>query len=61
MHIKETGTQTKEWEKVPNKKGQKGFDTRWTNKNNYTFYGYENNVKSDVKTKPIETFEITNA
>nr|NQU91190.1 IS5 family transposase [Bacteroidota bacterium] len=60
-HIKETGTAPKEWDNKPNKKCQKDIDARWTKKNNTTFYGYKNHVKSDTKTKLIEEFEVTDA
>jgi len=60
-HIKETGTAPKEWETQPNKKCQKDVDARWTKKNNATFYGYKNHVKSDTKTKLIEEFDVTDA
>jgi IS5 family transposase len=60
-HIKETGTAPKEWDTKPNKKRQKDVDARWTKKNQATFYGYKNHVKSDTKTKLIEKYEITNA
>ena len=60
-HIKETGTAPKEWDDKPNKKRQKDINARWTKKNNSTFYGYKNHVKSDTKTKLIERFEVTDA
>lgn len=60
-HIKETGTAPKEWDDKPNKKRQKDINARWTKKNNSTFYGYKNHVKSDTKTKLIENFEVTDA
>jgi len=60
-HIKETGTAPKDWDDKPNKKRQKDVDARWTKKNNTTFYGYKNHVKSDTKTKLIEEFEVTDA
>ena len=60
-HIKETGTAPKEWDAKPNKKRQKDVDARWTKKNNATFYGYKNHVKSDTKTKLIEEYEVTSA
>src|SRR6056297_248987 len=60
-HIKETGTAPKEWDDKPNKKRQKDINARWTKKNNSTFYGYKNHVKSDTKTKLIEKFEVTDA
>jgi len=60
-HIKETGTAPEEWGKKPNKKRQKDVDARWTKKNNATYYGYKNHIKSDTKTKLIEEFEVTSA
>jgi IS5 family transposase len=60
-HIKETCTAPKEWDDKPNKKRQKDINARWTKKNNSTFYGYKNHVKSDTKTKLIEKFEVTDA
>jgi len=60
-HIKKTGAAPKEWKNKPHKLAQKDVDARWTKKNNTTFYGYKNHVKSDVKTKLIEEFEVTDA
>lgn len=60
-HIKKTGTAPKEWDNQPNKKRQKDVNARWTKKNNATFYGYKNHIKSDTKTKLIEEFEVTDA
>ncbi|MFH0898836.1 MAG: IS5 family transposase [bacterium] len=59
--IKETGASPGEWDSNPNKKRQKDVDARWTKKNNTTFYGYKNHVKSDTGTKLIEEFEVTDA
>lgn len=61
QHIKQTGTSPKEWDNNPNKKRQKDVNARWTKKNNTSFYGYKNHVKSDTKTKLIEEFEVTDA
>ena len=60
-HIKETDAAPKQWDNNPNKKRQKDVNARWTKKNNTTFYGYKNHVKSDTKTKLIEEFEVTDA
>jgi len=60
-HIKETGTAPENWREKPHKLRQKDIDARWTKKNNTTFYGYKNHVKSDIKTKLIEEFEVTDA
>ena len=60
-HIKKTGTAPKEWKNNSHKSAQKDVDARWTKKNNNTFYGYKNHVKSDTKTKLIEKFVVTDA
>ncbi len=60
-HIKEAGSAPETWKEKPHKLCQKDVDARWTKKNNTTFYGYKNHVKSDVKTKLIEKFEVTDA
>jgi transposase, IS5 family len=60
-HIKENGTAPEQWKEKPNKLRQKDIDARWTKKNNVTFYGYKNHVKSDVKTKLIEKYKVTDA
>jgi transposase, IS5 family len=49
------------WNDKPNKKRHKDIDARWTKKNNETFYGYKNHAKVDVKSKFIDTFEVTDA
>lgn len=60
-HIKEKGSVPKEWDNQPNKRRQKDVDARWTRKNNATYYGYKNHIKSDTKTKLIEEFDVTDA
>ena len=60
-HIKQTGTAPDEWKKKPHKLYQKDIDARWTKKNNIPYYGYKNHVKSDVKTKLIEKYKVTDA
>jgi len=60
-HIKEIGTAPEQWKIHPRKLAQKDLDARWTKKNNTTFYGYKNHVKSDAKTKLIEEYEVTDA
>jgi IS5 family transposase len=60
-YIKENGTPPEAWKEKPQKLCQKDVDARWTKKNNATFYGYKNHVKSDTKTKLIEKFEVTDA
>lgn len=60
-HIKETGEAPKTWKENPHKLAQKDVDARWTKKNNTTFYGYKNHVKTDTKTKLIEEYTVTDA
>ena len=60
-HIKEIGTAPENWKEKPHKLRQKDIDARWTKKNNSTFYGYKNHIKSDTKTKLIVEFEVTDA
>src|SRR4030043_331587 len=52
-HIKETGTAPETWKEKPHKLCQKDLDARWTKKNKAGFYGYKNNVKSEIKRKRI--------
>jgi len=60
-HIKETGTAPDDWKEKPHKLCQKDIDARWTKKNNVTFYGYKNHVKSDTRTKLIDKYIVTDA
>jgi IS5 family transposase len=45
----------------PRKGCQKGTDARWTKKNNVSYYGYKNNVDSDVKYKVVRNYSVTSA
>jgi IS5 family transposase len=58
-YIKETGSAPQEW--GPNKKRQKDVDASWTKKNNRTYFGYKNHIKSDNKHKLIDTYHVTQA
>jgi len=49
------------WNDQPNKKCHKDIDTRWTKKNNETFYGYKGLIKVDNKSKLINTYYVTDA
>ena len=60
-HIKETGTAPKDWKKNPNKLAQKDVNARWTKKNNTTYFGYKNHVKTDSKSKIITDYTVTDA
>lgn len=55
------GKTPKEWDNKPNKKRQKDVETRWTKKNNQTYYGYKNHTKVDNKYKFVDTYTITDA
>jgi IS5 family transposase len=50
-----------EWLENRHKLSQKDIDARWTKKNNETFYGYKNHIKSDQKSKLIEKYTVTDA
>lgn len=56
--IKDGGTPVG-WDK--NKSAQKDVDARWTKKNNETFYGYKDHVKTCAKSKLITKYEVTSA
>jgi IS5 family transposase len=58
--IKE-GKVPEEWLENRHKLSQKDIDARWTKKNNETFYGYKNHIKSDQKSKLIEKYTVTDA
>ena len=49
------------WQQEPHKLAQKDTDARWTKKNNVSYYGYKNHVKSDAGSKLIEDFSVTAA
>ncbi len=42
-----------------NRKAQKDTDARWTKKNNVSYFGYKNHVKSDAKSKLIVKYMVT--
>ena len=49
------------WKNNPRKLSQKDTDARWTKKNNQTFFGYKNHVKTDSKSKIICKYKVTGA
>ena len=53
------GGKVPDWEK--NKLAQKDVDAGWTKKNNETFYGYKDHVKTDAGSKIITGYEVTSA
>jgi len=48
-------------ENNPDIKSQKDLDARWTKKNNVSYYGYKNHVKTDAGSKIITKYEVTDA
>jgi IS5 family transposase len=49
------------WKAAPHKLAQKDTEAKWTKKNNETFYGYKNHVKTDQKSKLIDVYVVTDA
>jgi len=58
--IKE-GNIPQDWKDKPHKLSQKDIDAKWTKKNDETFYGYKDHVKTDKKSKFIDKFKVTDA
>lgn len=50
-----------DWKENPNKLRQKDTDATWTKKNDKTFYGYKNHIKTDKDSKLIVKFLTTTA
>ena len=55
------GKVPKDWKKTPKKLSQKDTDARWTKKNQETFYGYKDHVKTDAGTVLITDYQVTPA
>jgi IS5 family transposase len=49
------------WNDKPRKRSQKDIDARWTEKNKQKYYGYKDHAKTDVKSKLIDTYDVTSA
>jgi len=49
------------WQDKPHKKRQKDIDARWTTKGVEKFYGYKDHVKTDSKSKLIDSYIVTSA
>jgi transposase, IS5 family len=58
--IKE-GTVPPDWKNDPDKLSHKDVDARWTKKNNETFYGYKDHVRTDADTVLITDYVVTDA
>jgi IS5 family transposase len=50
-----------DWQDSPHKLSQKDIDAKWTKKNDVTFYGYKDHVKTDKKSKFIDKYKVTDA
>ncbi len=50
-----------DWKDKPRKLSQKDIDAKWTKKNNQTFFGYKNHIKTDDKSKIICKYKATSA
>ena len=55
------GNVPEDWQENPHKLSQKDIDAKWTKKNNVTFYGYKDHVKTDKKSKFIDKYKVTDA
>lgn len=44
-----------------NKFAQKDTEARWTKKNNVSYFGYKNHIKTDSKSKLITKYKVTDA
>lgn len=58
-----SGKVPEDWKKEENKHKlmQKDTDARWTKKNNVSYFGYKDHVKSDTKSKLITNYHVTDA
>jgi len=55
------GKVPEEWRANPHKLSRKDADARWTKKGGKNFFGYKNHVKTDTKSKLIESYTVTDA
>jgi len=55
------GTVPADWKNDPDKLSHKDVDARWTKKNNETFYGYKDHVRTDADTVLITDYVVTDA
>ena len=58
--IKE-GTVPPDWKDQPAKLSHKDVEARWTKKNNETFYGYKDHIRTDADTVLITDYVVTDA
>jgi IS5 family transposase len=50
-----------EWKKTPNKLRQKDTDAHWATKGDEVHFGYKNHIMSDVQSKLISEYEVSDA
>jgi len=55
------GTIPEEWKDNPDKLSHKDVDARWAKKNNDTFFGYKDHVRTDAKTVLVTDYVVTDA
>lgn len=55
------GTIPEDWKDHPDKLSHKDVNARWTKKNNQTFYGYKDHVRTDASTVLITDYVVTDA
>lgn len=55
------GQVPEEWKSQPDKLSQKDVDARWTKKNDQSFFGYKDHVRSDVGSGIITDYKVTHA
>ena len=55
------GAVPEDWKNNPDKLSHKDVDARWTKKNNQTFYGYKDHVRTDATTVLITDYVVTDA
>lgn len=60
QQIKE-GKLPEAWRDDPDKLSHKDVDARWTKKNNQSFYGYKDHVRTDAQTVLITDYVVTDA
>ncbi len=55
------GIVPEDWKQKPAKLRQKDLDTRWTKKNDISYYGYKNHISVDRRHKLVRCYTVTDA
>jgi IS5 family transposase len=50
-----------EWKDQPHKLSQKDLEARWAKKNQETFFGYKNHIRSDADSQIVTDYTVTDA